>query len=76
MNMKTNKLSLKKELKYLQTLISMKCLECCCFQFKEVLNCNITDCPLWEVRPKEGKGVYTLIKRMKQKKSSNFEANE
>ena len=30
--------------------IRAKCLDCCCFQSKEVKLCPATDCPLWPYR--------------------------
>ena len=74
--MKTNKVSLKKQIRHLQDLISMKCLDCTCCQVKEIINCEITGCPLWEKRPLEAKGLYTLVKRLKQKNPDLYEAKE
>jgi len=74
--MKTKKLILKKEIKYRDEAIFMKCLDCCCCQIKEILLCEIPGCPLWKLRPKEGKGLYTLIKQLKQKNLGLYEANK
>jgi len=74
--MRTKKLILKKEIKNLYKTIHMKCLECCCSQIKEVLLCDIPGCPLWELRPKEAKGLQALIKRLKQKNSDVSEAKK
>ena len=74
--MKTKKLILKKEIKYRDKAIFMKCLDCCCCQIKEILLCEIKGCPLWELRPKESRGLYTLIKQLKQKNLGLYEANE
>lgn len=30
--------------------IRCKCLDCCCYSFKEVKLCTTKDCPLWEFR--------------------------
>ena len=74
--MKTNKISLKKQIKYLRDLISMKCLDCTCCQPKEIFLCEIKGCPLWEKRPIEATGLYTLIKRLKQNNIGLYEANK
>ena len=74
--MKRNKLNLKKEIKELKKSIFMKCLDCACFQPKEIINCEISRGPLWEFRPKEAKGLYTLIKELKEKKDEYFEARK
>lgn len=65
-DMKTNKVSLKKQIKYLQSLISMKCLDCMCYQPKEIISCESNTCPLWQIRPKKKKGLYILAKKLKQ----------
>jgi len=70
--MKTKKFSFKKQVRNLQEAIFLKCLDCCCCQIKEVLFCNIVDCPLWELRPKKSRGLYTLVRKLKQKKYLNF----
>jgi len=75
-HMKTKKLALKKEIKNLQQSIFMKCLDCCCCQIKEILLCEIPGCPLWNFRPNEGKGLYTLINQLKQKNPQLYEANK
>jgi hypothetical protein len=31
--------------------IKAKCLDCCCYQRKEVELCTVVACPLWHVRP-------------------------
>lgn len=74
--MKTKKLTLKKEIKYRDQAIFMKCLDCCCCQIKEILLCEIPGCPLWNFRPNAGKGLYTLIKLLKQKNPQLYEANK
>jgi len=74
--MKTKKIALKKQIKYLQEIIFMKCLDCTCCQIKEIINCEIKGCPLWEKRPKEAKGLYTLIKTLRQKNPELYEAKE
>ncbi|MFH1314734.1 MAG: hypothetical protein ABIJ00_16130 [Candidatus Eisenbacteria bacterium] len=30
--------------------IRAKCLDCTCYQYKEVRNCETNDCPLWPYR--------------------------
>lgn len=74
--MKTNKILLKKQIKNLRNLISMKCLDCTCCQIKEIIDCEINSCPLWEKRPTKAKGVYNLIKRLKEKNQGLYEANK
>ena len=34
--------------------IKQKCLDCCCFQRKEVELCNIKTCPLYAYKPTYG----------------------
>lgn len=65
--MKTRKIALKKEIKYLRQSIFMKCLDCTCCQPKEILLCEIPGCPLWTLRPKKLEGLYVLIEKLKQK---------
>lgn len=74
--MKIKKTILKKQLKNLQDLISMKCLDCTCCNPKEIFLCEIDGCPLFKERPTEAKGLYTLIKRLKQKNPTLFIANK
>lgn len=74
--MRTNKISLKKQIKHLRNLISIKCLDCTCCQIREIIHCEIKGCPLWKERPNEAKGVYTLIKRLKEKNLGLYEANK
>ena len=71
--MKIKKVDLKKRIKLLQETAWMKCLDCTCCQPKEILICEIRGCPLWEFRPKEKRGLYTLIKRLKQKNLGLYE---
>ena len=35
----------------LRMAINAKCYDCCCGERKEVRECTITDCPLWNLRP-------------------------
>lgn len=72
--MKKTKYDLKKEIKCLRETVTLKCLECCNYQIQEVTECNVPGCPLWEERPKEAKGLYTLIKQLRQKNLVNIEA--
>lgn len=65
--MKTDKISLKKEVRRLKEVIAMKCLDCVCCQPKEVIRCEIPDCPLWKERPKKLEGLYILVKKLKKK---------
>ncbi len=73
--MKTKKLDLKKEIKNLKNIISLKCFDCVCCQPLEIAKCDITGCPLWEIRPKKLKGLYTLVKVLKEKNPEFYEAN-
>ncbi len=74
--MKTKQFTLKRKIKNLQEAIFMKCLDCTCCQPKEILLCTIQGCPLWELRPRETKGIYQLIKQLKQKNPELYEANK
>lgn len=71
----TRKLELRKEIKNLTNTIAMKCLDCVCCQPKEILRCEIEDCPLWDKRPKELRGLYILIKKLRQININFYEAN-
>ena len=31
--------------------INAKCFDCTCFQKREITLCEMTDCPLWQLRP-------------------------
>lgn len=33
------------------TALKAKCLECCCFQKRQVETCKSRSCPLWNYRP-------------------------
>jgi len=33
------------------SLIALKCLECCCWEKREVAACTVTTCPLYPLRP-------------------------
>lgn len=50
--------------------IRLKCLDCSCYQVKEVRNCDLQDCFLYEYRmgkrPKSGR-KWTPIKAIRQK---------
>lgn len=37
--------------KSLRAAVNGKCWDCCCGQRKEIRECHITACPLWNVRP-------------------------
>lgn len=74
--MKINKTTLKKKVKNLCISIWKKCLDCTNCQPKEIFNCETSDCPLWKKRPLKAKGLYTLIKQLKQTNLSSFEAKE
>ncbi|MCM8787537.1 MAG: hypothetical protein NC935_05730 [Candidatus Omnitrophica bacterium] len=68
------KTNLKKQIKQLKEKIYAKCLDCTCYQPKEVILCEIKECPLWSERPKDKKGLYSLSRNLKRKKSQFFEA--
>lgn len=72
--MRTNKLALKNQIKDYKKAIAMKCLDCVNCQPTEILRCQITGCPLWNFRPKNMKGLYTLIKVLKKNNPSFYEA--
>lgn len=72
--MRTNKINLKREIKILRKIIAMKCVDCVCCQPKEILRCEIKGCPLWEKRPRELRGVYSLMKELKRKNIRDYEA--
>lgn len=74
--MKINKTTLKKQVTLLKSSIWMKCLDCTNCQPKEIILCEIDGCPLWNDRPLEAKGLYTLIKQLKQKNPRLFTANK
>ncbi len=74
--MKTRKIALKKAIKNLRRSIFMKCLDCTCCQPKEIFLCEVPGCPLWNLRPKEGKGLLTLIDRLKQKNPDLYVAKK
>lgn len=65
--MRTKKIDLKKKIAEMQRLMTMKCLECVCYQPKEIGLCEIKDCPLWKYRPSKLEGVYSLVKQMRRK---------
>lgn len=65
--MKTNKINLKKEISILKKTIAAKCLDCVCYQPKEIQRCQIINCPLWNYRPAGARGMYSLIKELKKK---------
>lgn len=72
--MKTRKNDLKNKIHQLEEVVAMKCLDCvCCFP-KEIKQCQIKDCPLWNERPTEIKGLYILAKRLKGKNITLSEA--
>lgn len=35
----------------LKAAIKLKCLDCCCWDVKEIKGCEIKDCSLWNFRP-------------------------
>ncbi len=47
----------------LKAAIKLKCLDCTCFQQKEVRLCELTSCSLWTVRPYKDKNVQEVNKR-------------
>ncbi|MCX6731076.1 MAG: hypothetical protein NTZ55_04455 [Candidatus Roizmanbacteria bacterium] len=79
--MKIKKAKLRKEIKHLRQTIFLKCLECnnchqASGQIKEVIECDITGCPLWGERPLEAKGLFTLIRRLRKIISTSSEADK
>lgn len=74
--MKTSKVDLKKKIKHFNKIIASKCLDCVCYQPKEVLRCEIASCPLWTSRPKELRGLYILVKDLKRKNNDIYEAKK
>jgi len=48
--------------------ISAKCLDCTCFQRKEVELCEATTCPLYQYRPYKGQESQPSIVIIQQKK--------
>ena len=60
--------------------IRAKCLDCCCFQRKEVELCAAVDCPLHEYRfghrPKGEKTAATSAKSEQHTETSNYTLNE
>jgi len=69
--MKTQKKDLKNRIKEFETVISAKCLDCVCYQPREVLRCEIYSCPLYSERPATLLGLYTLAKNLKKSESKN-----
>jgi predicted nucleic acid binding AN1-type Zn finger protein len=65
--MKTKKIELKNIIKDYKKAIAMNCLDCVCCQPKEVIICGISNCSLYEKRPKELKGMYRLAKELRKK---------
>jgi len=49
--------------------IRQKCLDCCCFQPKEVTLCTVTNCPLYAFRTghRPQKGNYTSTESYNEK---------
>jgi hypothetical protein len=74
--MRTNKLNLKRKIKEMHRVIAMKCLDCDNCQPKEVLQCDISGCPLWGKRPKTLRGLYTFIKVLKENNLGFYEADK
>jgi len=74
--MKKTKVDLKRQIKHLQKIISLKCLECTNLQIHEVSACAITGCPLWSERPREAIGLRTLIKQLRQQETTIIEAKK
>ena len=53
--------------------IRLKCLDCCGYEWNEVLECNITDCPLHLFR--KGKNPFTkrtLTQEQKEKQAERL----
>ena len=56
--------------KSLRSAINAQCLECCCWQSKEVSLCTDCGCPLWSVRP------YQLPQNAREGDFSSAESTE
>jgi len=69
--MKTNKKQLKQSLRDLKEKIASKCLDCACYQPREVVRCEIRDCPLFSNRPSSLVGLYALAKKVKKSEARN-----
>jgi len=41
----------------LRAAVNSKCLDCSCWQRKEVQDCLVLACPLWTVRPYQQKAI-------------------
>jgi len=74
--MKTKKIELKNTIKGYQKAIAMNCLDCVCCQPKEVIICQLSDCPLYPKRPKELKGLYILAKQLRKQNPGFYEAKK
>jgi hypothetical protein len=69
--MKTNKKELKGEIRKLKRMIAGACLQCVCYQPKEVLRCEIQSCPLFAAKPASSAGLYTLAKNNRKAEAKN-----
>ncbi len=43
------------EKKSMRAAVNSKCLDCTCFQVKEIRDCSVHGCPLWKYRPYQNK---------------------
>jgi hypothetical protein len=73
--MKTSKNNLKNTIRDLTDAITLKCIDCVCYQPKEILKCPIPSCPLWKLRPAKLRGTYILKKRLLRNNIKLSEAN-
>ena len=58
--MKTKKQDLKNTIKHLQHCIAQKCMDCVCYQIKEIRLCSIIECSLHSLRPVSHVGLLTI----------------
>lgn len=41
----------------MRAAVNAKCLDCCCWESREVKKCPATDCPLYQYRPYQPKSA-------------------
>lgn len=74
--MRTKKTVLKRDISVLRKAIFSKCLDCVCCQPTLVIGCEISTCPLWQLRPKKLKGLYSLAKELRKSNIGFYEAEK